>query len=92
MTTLNPYRGVLTPDFSMYLEMPAALQLYNTFRYRWCEPILLNFPLRTNPALVFTFVGSVSISRFSSSCRTYFATVLALMPVYCQIFQNLGQH
>ncbi len=33
---LKPCRAVLTPDFSMYLEMPAALQLYNTFRNRWC--------------------------------------------------------
>ena len=37
--------------------------------------------MRTKPALVFTFVGSVWISRFSSSCRMYFTTVLALMPV-----------
>ena len=36
LSLLKPYRGVLTPDFSMYLEMPAALQLYNTFRNRWC--------------------------------------------------------
>lgn len=33
---LRPYRGVLTPDFSMYTEMPPAIQLYNTFRNRWC--------------------------------------------------------
>lgn len=33
---LKNYRGVFTPDFSMYLEMPTALQLYNTFRNRWC--------------------------------------------------------
>ena len=33
---LSNYRGILTPDFSMYLEMPYALQLYNTFRNRWC--------------------------------------------------------
>ena len=47
-------------------------------------------PLRTKPALVFTFVGSVSISRFSSNCRMYFATVLALMPVCWQILPILG--
>lgn len=33
---LSNYKGILTPDFSMYLEMPYALQLYNTFRNRWC--------------------------------------------------------
>ena len=52
----------------------------------------LNVPFRTSPVLVRTFVGSVSISRFSSSCRMYFATVLALMPVYWQIRPILGQH
>lgn len=33
---LKRYRAVLSPDFSMYLEMSPALQLYNTFRNRWC--------------------------------------------------------
>jgi len=27
--------GVLTPDFSMYLEWPMTLQLWNTYRSRW---------------------------------------------------------
>lgn len=27
---------MLSPDFSMYLEMNPTLQLYNTFRNRWC--------------------------------------------------------
>lgn len=33
---LRPYRAVLSPDFSMYLEMAPVLQLYNVFRNRWC--------------------------------------------------------
>ncbi|WP_052446572.1 DUF4417 domain-containing protein [Candidatus Soleaferrea massiliensis] len=33
---LKRYRAVLTPDFSMYLEMAQVIQLYNTFRNRWC--------------------------------------------------------
>lgn len=28
-------QGVLTPDFSMYVEWPPALQLWNTYRSRW---------------------------------------------------------
>ncbi len=31
---LRRYRAVLSPDFSMYLEMNPAMQLYNTFRNR----------------------------------------------------------
>ena len=33
---LSNYRAVLSPDFSMYLEMNPTMQLYNTFRNRWC--------------------------------------------------------
>ena len=33
---LSQYKGILTPDFSMYIEMPYTIQLYNTFRNRWC--------------------------------------------------------
>lgn len=29
------YNGCLTPDFSTYLDMPLALQLYNVYRARW---------------------------------------------------------
>ena len=36
LKSLSQYKGILTPDFSMYLEMPYTLQLYNTFRNRWC--------------------------------------------------------
>jgi len=43
-------------------------------------------------AFVFTFVGSVSISRSSSSCRMYLATVLALMSVCWLMCPMLGQH
>lgn len=32
---LKKYKAVLSPDFSMYIEMNKALQLYNTFRNRW---------------------------------------------------------
>ena len=32
---LKKYRAVLSPDFSMYLEMHPVMQLYNTFRNRW---------------------------------------------------------
>lgn len=33
---LKNYRAVLSPDFSMYIEMNPTIQLYNTFRNRWC--------------------------------------------------------
>ena len=33
---LSRYRAVLSPDFSMYLEMAPVMQIYNVFRNRWC--------------------------------------------------------
>ena len=33
---LAQYQHVLTPDYSLYIDMPLTLQLYNTFRSRWC--------------------------------------------------------
>ena len=32
---LSQYKAVLTPDFSMYIEMNENMQRYNTFRNRW---------------------------------------------------------
>jgi len=35
LESMKKYRAVLTPDFSMYLEMHPVMQLYNSFRNRW---------------------------------------------------------
>ncbi|MDE6766673.1 MAG: DUF4417 domain-containing protein, partial [Eubacterium sp.] len=35
LETLRQYKAVLTPDFSMFVEMPIALQLFSTFKNRW---------------------------------------------------------
>jgi hypothetical protein len=33
---LSQYFQLLSPDFSIYADMPKPLQIYNTFRNRWC--------------------------------------------------------
>ena len=33
---LKRFAFVLSPDFSPYADMPNALQIYNTYRNRWC--------------------------------------------------------
>lgn len=30
------YKFVITPDYSLYRDMPKAIQLFNVFRSRWC--------------------------------------------------------
>lgn len=46
---LRSYRAVLSPDFSMYLEMNPVIQLYNVFRNRWCGAYLAEKGLRVIP-------------------------------------------
>ena len=36
MEKLDQYYALLTPDFSMYWDMPRALQINSTFKNRWC--------------------------------------------------------
>ena len=33
---LKQYYCILSPDFSLYTDMPLLLQMYSTFKNRWC--------------------------------------------------------
>ncbi|OAA83565.1 hypothetical protein WY13_03352 [Clostridium ljungdahlii] len=33
---LARFKAVLTPDFSLYMDMPPAIQINNVFKNRWC--------------------------------------------------------
>lgn len=33
--TLKRYEAIITPDFSLYLDMPQPVQIWNTYRNRW---------------------------------------------------------
>ena len=51
---LSYVRGVgsaLTPDFSLYPEMPLALQLYNVYRNRWCGAFWQSRGVRVVPTV-----------------------------------------
>lgn len=48
---LKRYKAVLSPDFSMYIEMNRTLQLYNTFRNRWCGAYLASKGIRVVPTV-----------------------------------------
>ena len=48
---LSRYRAVLSPDFSMYLEMAPVMQLYNTFRNRWCGAYWASKGMRVVPTI-----------------------------------------
>ena len=46
---LSRYRAVLSPDFSMYLEMAKVCQIYNVFRNRWCGAYWASKGIRVIP-------------------------------------------
>ena len=48
---LSQYCAVLSPDFSMYLEMAPVMQLYNVFRNRWCGAYWASKGLRVIPTV-----------------------------------------
>lgn len=48
---LKEYKAVLTPDFSMYTEMPLSIKVYNTFRSRWCGAYLQAKGIKVIPAV-----------------------------------------
>lgn len=48
---LKRYRAVLSPDFSMYLEMAPVMQLYNVFRNRWCGAYWASKGIRVIPSV-----------------------------------------
>lgn len=48
---LKRYRAILSPDFSMYLEMAPVMQLYNVFRNRWCGAYFSSKGIRVVPTV-----------------------------------------
>lgn len=48
---LSQYKGVLSPSFSTYYTMPSAMQIFNTFRSRWCGAYLQSKGLKVIPTV-----------------------------------------
>ena len=79
---LSRYRAVLSPDFSMYLEMAPVMQLYNVFRNRWCGAYWASKGIRVIPTVnwgdestfAFCFEGieigsTVAVSTYMASAH-----------------------
>ena len=49
---LKEYRAVLSPQFSMYTEIPVAVQIHQVFKSRWCGAYFQSKGLRVIPSLV----------------------------------------
>lgn len=51
LNVFGPYQAVLTPDFSLYRDWPLAIQLWNTYRSRWCGAYWQSQGLRVIPTI-----------------------------------------
>lgn len=48
---LYEYGAVLTPDFSLYLDMPESLKIYNTYRSRLIGQYMQSFGIKVIPTI-----------------------------------------
>lgn len=48
---LKSHKAVLSPNFSIYSEMPIPIKIYNTFRSRWCGAFLQSNGVKVIPTL-----------------------------------------
>ena len=44
---LAKFEAVLTPDFSLFTDMPLVIQMYNVFKNRWCGAYRQDLGLKT---------------------------------------------
>lgn len=54
MERLRRFDCALTPDFSMYLEMPMAMQLWNVYRSRLIGQMMQDYGVRVIPTLMWS--------------------------------------
>lgn len=48
---LSKYKAVLSPQFSVYAEMPLCVKIHQTFKNRWCGAYLQSKGLKVIPSL-----------------------------------------
>ena len=48
---IKEYAGALSPDFSLYLDYPISLQIYNTYRNRYCGAYWQSLGVKVVPTI-----------------------------------------
>lgn len=59
---LRQYYALLSPDFSMFTDMPKALQIYSVFKNRWCGAYWQSLGLRVIPTI--SWGGTKAVLNF----------------------------
>lgn len=55
---LAAFDSVITPEFSLYIDMPLAMQLWNTYRTRMIGQIMQNWGLTVIPSVTWSYEDS----------------------------------
>ena len=58
LSRLAQYPHLLTPDYSLYTDMPMAIQIYNTFKSRWCGAFWQENRLSVIPTVSWSTIDS----------------------------------
>lgn len=61
MEKLSQYYAILSPEFSLYWDMPRALQIYSTFKNRWCGAFFQKHGMTVIPTISW---GSIPCLEF----------------------------
>ena len=59
---LKKYKGVLSPDFSMYTNYPEAFQIWQVYRNRWCARYWQSFGIKVIPTISWSDESSYKYS------------------------------
>ena len=51
LSMLSGFRCVATPDFSMYMDFPKAIQIYNHYRKHWCAAYMQEAGIQVIPTI-----------------------------------------
>ena len=51
MEKLSQHYAILSPEFSLYWDMPRALQIYSTFKNRWCGAFFQKHGMKVIPTV-----------------------------------------
>ncbi|MDR0854237.1 MAG: DUF4417 domain-containing protein [Clostridiales Family XIII bacterium] len=82
---LKQYKQVLSPNFSLYTTMSVALQIFNTFRSRWCA----DYWQRNGMTVIPTVVWSDEHSYDFAFDGIEEGSIVALSTVGCSDYKRL---
>jgi len=77
---LAQYAHVLTPDFSLYADMSLSVQLFNTFRNRWCGAFWQELGLSVFPTISWSTKDSFDFCFLGIPQKS----IIAISTIGCQ--------